>query len=221
MKFSIHKEGYTIILISFLLIAAIEATFILIFPVQSPVHILMYLAGLTLFFLIVRFFRNPQRQAVVDPHTVISGADGKVVVVEEVFEKEYFKDIRQQVSVFMSPMDVHVNWYPVGGKINYYKHTHGSYFIASHPKSSEHNERTTVVVETENNTQVMFRQIAGTVARRIICNSKAGVEVKQGDEMGIIRFGSRFDIFLPLSARIKIKPGQRVKGSETVIATIE
>jgi phosphatidylserine decarboxylase len=150
----------------------------------------------------------------------MSGADGKVVVIEEVFEKEYFNKKMKQVSVFMSPINVHVNWFPVSGVIRYFRHNHGYYFIASKPKSSDENERTTIVVETNQNKEIMFRQIAGTVARRIVCYAKENKEVTQGDELGIIKFGSRFDLFLPMNARIEVAIGQKVSGCKTVIAKL-
>jgi phosphatidylserine decarboxylase len=220
MKLKIHKEGYPVIVLVLFLLLTIVVTINLIAPNQTPIHYLLYLAGIVFYFFVVRFFRAPIRVIEPNPKIVLSGADGKVVVIEDVDESEYFNDKRKQVSVFMSPTDVHVNWFPVGGRINYFRHIQGSYFIASKPKSSVENERTSMVIQLSDGIEIMFRQIAGTVARRIVCYAKEGKFVEQGQEMGIIKFGSRFDFFLPLDAEIKVKLGQKVRGNETVIATL-
>jgi phosphatidylserine decarboxylase len=218
MKIKIHKEGYPVIVLVFFLLLTIVILINILFPVQTPVHYFLYLAGLVFYFFVVRFFRDPIRDLIPDDNLIVSGADGKVVVIEEVFEKEYFQRNMRQVSIFMSPSNVHVNWFPVGGQINYFRHNHGSYFIASKPKSSEENERTSIVVETSGKKEILFRQIAGTVARRIVCYAKEYKQVTQGDELGIIKFGSRFDLFLPLDAKVEVKMGQKVTGCETIIA---
>ena len=218
MKITIHKEGYPVIILILFILLTIILVLNIIFPYQTFYHYSLYLSAAVFYFFVIRFFRDPIREVIPDMDKVISGADGKIVVIEEVEEKEYFKGKRMQVSVFMSPTDVHVNWLPVSGKIKYYKHNPGFYFIASKPKSSEENERTTIVVELEDHKEIMFRQIAGTVARRIVCYAKEGKYVQQGDELGIIKFGSRFDIFLPLDTKIDVKLGQKVTGCETVIA---
>ena len=220
MKIKLHKEGYPVIILVFLLLASIVVTINVLFPTQTFIHVFLYLAGFVFYFFVVRFFRDPIRELVPDNTKIISGADGKVVVIEEVFEKEYFNEMRKQVSVFMSPTNVHVNWFPVGGNIKYFRHNHGFYFIASKPKSSDENERTTTLIETPEHKEILFRQIAGTVARRIVCYSKENKTVEQGEEMGIIKFGSRFDLFLPLDAEIKVEIGQKVTGCETLIATL-
>lgn len=220
MKIKLHVEGYPVIILVFLLLSVIIVLINILFPVQTFIHVILYLAGLIFYFFVVRFFRNPIRDLVPDNTKIISGADGKVVVIEEVIENEYFNEKRKQVSIFMSPTDVHVNWFPVGGIIKYFRHNHGFYFIASKPKSSDQNERTTTVIETPENKEILFRQIAGTVARRIVCYAKENKSVVQGEEMGIIKFGSRFDLFLPLDAEIKVELGQKVKGCETLIAII-
>lgn len=220
MKIKLHKEGYPVITLVFLLLAAIVVLINILFPVQTFIHLFLYLAGIIFYFFVVRFFRNPIRDLIPDNSKIISGADGKVVVIEEVIEKEYFNEPRKQVSVFMSPTNVHVNWFPIGGIIKYFRHNQGFYFIASKPKSSDQNERTTTVIQTPENKEILFRQIAGTVARRIVCYSKENKTVAQGEEMGIIKFGSRFDIFLPLDADIKVEIGQKVTGCETLIATL-
>ena len=220
MKIRIHKEGYPIIVLVFVLLATLVTVINIFFPIQTLIHILLYLAGLVFYFFVVRFFRDPIRPVTPNNDIILSGADGKVVVIEEVTETEYFNEPKIQLSVFMSPTNVHVNWYPVSGIIKYFKHNQGSYFIASKPKSSTENERTSLVIKTPDNREIMFRQIAGTVARRIICYAKEGKEIIQGDELGIIKFGSRFDFFLPLDAQVKVKIGDKVVGNETVIATL-
>ncbi|MCF8368223.1 MAG: phosphatidylserine decarboxylase family protein [Bacteroidales bacterium] len=220
MKITIHKEGWPVIVLVFFLLLTIVVLINIFVPHNGFVHYLLYLAGIVFYIFVIRFFRHPLRPVVPDPNIVLCGADGKVVVIEEVIENEYFKSKRKQVSVFMSPTNVHVNWSPAGGVIKYFRHIQGWYFIASKPKSSHENERTTVVIETENKEEIMFRQIAGTVARRIVCYAKEGKKVKQGDEIGIIKFGSRFDIFLPVEADIKVKIGDKVAGNQTIIARL-
>jgi phosphatidylserine decarboxylase len=220
MKFKIHKEGWPVIVLVFLLLLIIAVVINLIEPRQTALHLLLYLAALVFYFFVIRFFRDPIRPVEPDNSKIISGADGKVVVVEEVVEQEYFRRKCKQVSVFMSPTNVHVNWFPVGGQITYFRHIQGSFFIASTPKSSNENERTSIVMELADKQEVMFRQIAGTVARRIVCYAKESKIVQQGDEMGIIKFGSRFDFFLPLDADIKVKLGDKVTGCRTVIAEL-
>lgn len=218
MKVKIHKEGYPIIVLVLFLLLTIVVTINILFPEHTLIHYLLYLAGIIFYFFVVRFFRDPIRFVEPDNSKIISGADGKVVVIEDVYEKEYFKDKRKQVSVFMSPTNVHVNWFPIGGAVKYFRHNQGAFYVASKPKSSDENERTTIVVQTIDKKEVLFRQIAGTVARRIVCYAKEGHQANQGEEMGIIKFGSRFDIFLPLDAKVEVEIGQKVVGCETVIA---
>lgn len=217
----IHREGYVTILFIFLLLVVVLVLLNIIFPKQTIIHPLLYLMALAFFLFIVRFFRDPQRQVNIDDSKIISPADGKIVVVKEVEEPEYFKDTRIQVSIFMSSMDVHKNWYPVSGKIKFVKYHSGKYLVAWHPKSSTLNERTTVVIETPSKKQVLVRQIAGAVARRVINYSEEEQTVKQGDELGFIKFGSRVDIFLPMDTKINIHFNQKVKGCKTVIACLE
>ncbi len=204
-----------------LLVIIILVVINLIFPKQTIIHFILYGIAIVFYFFVVRFFRDPIREVEPDDNLIISGADGKVVVIEDVFEKEYFKDKRKQVSVFMSPLDIHVNWFPVSGKVKYFRHNQGFYFIASKPKSSDENERTTTVVELNNGTEILFRQIAGTVARRIVCYATDGKEATQGENLGIIKFGSRFDLFLPLDAKVEVELGQKVTGCETVMARLK
>ena len=170
--------------------------------------------------LVLQFFRNPKRNTPINPNHIISSVDGKVVVIEEVFENEYFNDKVRMVSVFMSPLNVHVTRYPISGKVVYSKYHPGKYLVAWHPKASEENERTTVVVENETFGKVMYRQIAGALAKRIVNYAKEGEVAKQGADAGFIKFGSRVDIYLPLKAEVKVTLGQKVKGGVDVIAEI-
>ena len=168
--------------------------------------------------LILQFFRNPKRITVLNDNTVVSPVDGKVVVIEEVFENEYFKEKRLQVSVFMSPINVHVTRYPIGGQVAYSKYHPGKYLVAWHPKASEENERTTVVVDNDTYGKVLYRQIAGALAKRIVNYAKEGDAATQGADSGFIKFGSRVDLFLPLDTKIKVNLNQKVKGGESIIA---
>ena len=220
MKIRIHKEGKPVIVLVLALLLVVVTIINIFFPIQTIIHFVIYLTALIFYFFVVRFFRDPIRPVIPNDDIILSGADGKVVVIEEVTESEYFKEKKIQLSVFMSPTNVHVNWYPVSGIIKFFRHNQGAYYIASKPKSSTENERTSLVIETVDKTEIMFRQIAGTVARRIVCYAKEGKQVSQGDDMGIIKFGSRFDFFLPLDADIKVKLGQKVVGNETVIARL-
>ncbi len=175
---------------------------------------------LILFFLIIQFFRNPRRDTQLNDAHIVAPVDGKVVVIEEVYEKEYFKDQRLMVSVFMSPINVHVTRHPVSGTVRYSKYHPGKYLVAWHPKASEENERTTVVVENEVAGEILYRQIAGALAKRIVNYAKVGDEVVQGSDSGFIKFGSRVDVFLPLGTPLEVKLNQKVKGGLSVIAKI-
>jgi len=212
----LHREGFTIIFVTTLVLLGLN------YGVQALAGeglISQIFLGLSLVFfvLVVQFFRNPSRNTPQGEGLIIAPADGKVVVIEEVEEPEYFKDKRKQVSIFMSPVNVHVNRAPVTGKVLYYKYFKGKYLVAWHPKSSTENERTTVVME-ENGKQVLFRQIAGALARRIVCYVKPGVELNRGDEYGFIKFGSRIDLYLPLDSEILVDLNQKTVGGETIIA---
>ena len=212
-----HKEGYKIIFIALLI--TVGLIFLIDFTVElSWLRTLLMVAVLIFFILILQFFRNPKRHTVISDKTIVSPVDGKVVVIEEVFEKEYFNDKRIQVSVFMSPINVHVTRYPIGGRVAYSKYHPGKYLVAWHPKSSEENERTTVVVENNSVGKILYRQIAGALAKRIVNYAKAEQQVIQGTDSGFIKFGSRVDVFLPLDANIKVELNQRVKGGESIIA---
>ncbi len=175
---------------------------------------------LVFYVVILQFFRNPKRKTIINDSNIISPVDGKVVVIEEVYEKEYFKDNRIQVSIFMSPLNVHVTRYPVGGKVTYCKYHPGKYLVAWHPKASEKNERNSIVVENKKIGEILFRQIAGAMARRIVNYAKPNLEIVQGTDAGFIKFGSRVDLFLPLNARLKVNLNDKVKGGERIIATL-
>ncbi|MDP2527971.1 phosphatidylserine decarboxylase family protein [Maribacter dokdonensis] len=213
-----HREGQKIILFSFLLVGVsilLAHFFIDIAWLKLTVQIL----GLIILIIILQFFRNPKRLAKKDFNEILSPVDGKVVVIEEVVEKEYFKDKRRQVSIFMSPVNVHVTRYPASGSITFSKYHPGKYLVAWHPKSSEENERTTVVIKTPKFGEILYRQIAGALARRIVNYAEEGESVQQGDDAGFIKFGSRVDLFLPLDCQINVKLNQKVKGAGTCIAT--
>jgi phosphatidylserine decarboxylase len=214
MKF-IHKEGYKIILTTIIILVALNYA-IASFEIKWLTTILL-VASIIFFFLILQFFRNPIRKVVAKESEVVAPADGKVVVIEEVEETEYFKDKRLQVSIFMSPINVHVNRYPINGKVRYAKYHPGKYLVAWHPKSSTENERTTVVVENDK-ISVLFRQIAGALARRIVMYSKENDTAVKGEDFGFIKFGSRVDLFFPIGTEINVELEQVVKGNQTVIA---
>lgn len=216
----IHKEGQRIISISAILIVLAGTVLTVIFYTAGWYLFLVWLPLVLLLAFLLRFFRVPDRPDLPDDDILYSPADGKVVVIEESEESEYFKDRRIQVSVFMSVWDVHINFFPFSGKVLYYKYHPGKYLVALNPKSSILNERTSVVVENKRNVPVLLRQIAGAVARRIICNAKPGESFKAGDEMGFIKFGSRVDIFLPPGTEILVKRGDQVFGKHTPIARI-
>ena len=190
----------------------------LIDPTFGIWNIIALVLTLGLLYIILQFFRNPPRIAKENENTIVSPADGKVVVIEEVEEPEYFKGKRIQVSVFMSPFNVHANRYPIAGTVEHAKYHPGLYLVAWHPKSSTENERTTVVVKDNRGREVLFRQIAGALAKRIVMYSTVGDKVKQGGEMGFIKFGSRVDIYLPLGTKIVVKKDEVVRGAESVIA---
>jgi phosphatidylserine decarboxylase len=216
----IHKEGYPTIAIIALTIAATLFSVNYYNPVQTLFHYSLYLVATVFFVFIIRFFRNPDRPVQVDNSRLIAPADGKVVVIEETQENEYFKSPRLQVSIFMSPNNVHKNWYPFSGRITYYRHHPGKFLVAWHPKSSEFNERTTVVIKKDDGTEILVRQIAGAVAQRISCYAREGQQISQGDELGFIKFGSRVDIFLPPGTKINVSKNQKVKGCRDIIAEL-
>jgi phosphatidylserine decarboxylase len=214
----IHKEGYKIISTSLLICASVVVIVNIIFPEQTFFHVGLYLSLAIVFGIVARFFRIPNRPLQNDPNLILCPADGTIVAIEEVVDQEFFNELRLQVSVFMSPNNVHVNLYPVSGKIVYTNYNPGSFLVAWHPKSSVENERTTVVIQKDAENSVMVRQIAGALARRIVCYAKTGERITQGCELGFIKFGSRVDLLLPLSAKILVKLDQKVKGGQTTIA---
>ena len=214
-----HKEGYKIIIVSFLL-SAIFTILIENFITTYNIKITLQTSVLLFFILILQFFRNPTRKTIIDPNKIIAPVDGKVVIIKEVFEKEYFKKKKLQVSIFMSPINVHVTRYAISGKVVLSKYHPGKYLVAWHPKSSEKNERTTIVIKSKVFGEILYRQIAGALARRIINYAKIGQNVIQGDDAGFIKFGSRVDLFLPIKTNIKVNLNDHVKGGIDSIAEV-
>jgi phosphatidylserine decarboxylase len=213
-----HKEGQKII---FVTLVFVVATSLLIDNLQLPwLAKLIQFTLLVILVLVLQFFRNPKRHTRHNDRQVIAPVDGKVVVIEEVEETEYFKEKRLQVSIFMSPINVHVTRYPVSGSVLFSKYHPGKYLVAWHPKASTENERTTVVVENKTYGKVLYRQIAGALARRIVNYAKEGTNAEQGTDAGFIKFGSRVDLFLPLDTNIKVKLNQKVKGGECIVAEL-
>ncbi len=218
MKF--HREGYP----SLFLVLVFSAILIFIakyfFPGSAVASGFAYLLSGFLILTILQFFRDPKRDFTTGDNLIIAPADGKVVVIEEVEEKEYFKDKRLQVSIFMSPINVHINRYPISGNVSFFKYHPGKFLAAWEPKSSTDNERTTVVVKHKNGQEILFRQIAGALARRIVWYCKEGDKAEQCREMGFIKFGSRVDLYLPLNTPLNVKVGDVVKGSQSILGEI-
>lgn len=212
-----HKEGTVSIIIG-LVVAGLLS--LLATQIEMPVWLSYLIIAIGILFLVIilQFFRNPKRSTIIDDTTIVSPVDGKVVVIEKVQENEYFKGERLMISVFMSPINVHVTRYPVGGKVSYSKYHPGKYLVAWHPKASEENERTTVVVDHKNGQQVMHRQIAGALAKRIVNYAVENDDIIQGGESGFIKFGSRVDLYLPVNTPVKVSLDQKVKGGVTVLA---
>lgn len=217
---SIHKEGYKILIIGFLILAVLNVIISIFVNNLLLIKWIFGIGSLILYIFLLFFFRLPARHLEPDPGLVYAPADGKVVVIEETEEKEYFKDTRLQVSIFMSPFNMHSNRYPVSGHIKYVEYQPGHNMVAWHPKSSELNERSTIVIETIKGTEILIRQIAGAIARRIVTYAKENQDVRQGDELGFIKFGSRVDIFLPVGTEIEIPILQQVKANKSIIAKI-
>ncbi len=213
-----HKEGGPSILLGTVFAVAvllIADKFIDI----NWLRMLVQIAGLVVLIIILQFFRNPKRIAIRNSDHILAPVDGKVVVIEEVYEGEFFKDKRLQVSIFMSPINVHVTRYAMDGIIKFSKYHPGKFLVAWHPKASEENERTTVVIENETFGQILYRQIAGALARRIVNYAQEGMQVVQGTDAGFIKFGSRVDLFLPLGTQINVELNQKAIGGKTIIAT--
>ena len=214
-----HREGYKIILNTFLI--TVTLSICVEYSIENFwIQKLLQLSAIIILLLILQFFRNPKRKTIIDKNHIISPVDGKVVNIKEVFEKVYFKDKRIQLSIFMSPVNVHVTRYAISGEVIFSKYHPGKYFVAWHPKSSELNERTTVVIENKTVGKVLYRQIAGAVARRIVNYAKVGDKAIQGNDAGFIKFGSRVDLFLPIGTKINVVIDQFVKGGIDKIASV-
>lgn len=214
----VHKEGFLVLLVVFLIWLALN----IIVGMTGELYFrcFTFLATTPVLILVIRFFRHPSRSIKLKPNSVLSPADGQIVAIEETTESEYFGDRRLQVSVFMSIYNVHVNWVPVPGVVKYFKHHNGRFMAAYLPKSSTDNERATTVIQMADGTEILARQIAGAVAKRIITYPKCDAIVNQRNELGFIRFGSRVDIFLPIGTKVYVELGQLVTGSQTVIADL-
>lgn len=217
---TIHKEGRTLLFVLLIVFFGINWGIAKYFPDNLSLQNLAIAGSIILYLIVLQFFRNPLFTVAKNEKQILAPADGKVVVIEETEETEYLKARRKQVSIFMSPVNVHVNRMPAGGTISYFKYHPGKYLVAWHPKSSTENERTTVVVKTPNGVEILFRQVAGALARRIKWYISEGQTLEQGQEFGFIKFGSRVDIYLPLDATIVVKPGDVTKGGRTVIAEL-
>ena len=217
---TIHREGRTLLFILLVALFLLNWGILYAYPESRMIQNSVILVSVLFYLLILQFFRNPIFDITKHEKQVLAPADGKVVVIEETVESEYFNERRKQVSIFMSPVNVHVNRMPVSGKISFYKYHPGKYLVAWHPKSSTENERTTVAVKMKEGPEILFRQIAGALARRIKCYVKEGQELEQGQEFGFIKFGSRVDVFLPLDAKVLVKIGDITKGGRTVIAEL-
>lgn len=217
----LHREGYTIMAITAIVLIIINLGINYLLPDGYWIPRLTLIASIVIFFLVVQFFRVPARVVRQSDREIVAPCDGKVVVIEEVVETEYFKGPRRQISIFMSPLNVHVNWNPISGVIQYFKYHPGLYLVAWHPKSSTENERTTVVIRNNEGIDVLFRQIAGAAARRIRWYVKEGDKVEQSTEMGFIKFGSRVDIYIPLDAEVKVNLQDKTVGSVTVLAQLK
>ncbi len=214
---TIHKEGYKIIFITFIILA-ILGVLVRYFIPNNIIQIILFVGFALELIWTISFFRVPKRIVAINDNHILASADGEVVAMEVVDENEFFHDSRIMISVFMSPFNIHVNWYPIKGKVIYTKYHKGKYLAAYNPKSSTDNERNSIAVESGNGKAVLVRQIAGVMARRIISYAKKGDIVEQGQEFGIIRFGSRVDFFIPVSSKVKIKIGDKVVAQKTIIA---
>ncbi|WP_378186939.1 phosphatidylserine decarboxylase family protein [Aquimarina sp. W85] len=213
-----HKEGFKIISVALVIFLGINVASYVAIQLEE-IQLAILVVSFAFLLLILQFFRNPKRKITLSDTTVVSPVDGKVVVIEEVFEKEYFNEKRLQVSIFMSPINVHVTRHPIGGKVVFSKYHPGKFLVAWHPKSSEENERTTVVVKN-NSTEILYRQIAGALAKRIVNYAIEGEKVTQGSDSGFIKFGSRVDVFLPIGTKVNVSLNEKVRGGESIIATL-
>ncbi len=216
---TIHKEGFGTILLVFAVLLAVNTGIFFLAGVE--VTKFTSLASFIIFSLVLNFFRNPKREAMIQDGAIIAPADGKIVAIEEVEEDEFLKTKCLQVSIFMSVFNVHINWYPIKGIVKYFRHHNGRFMAAYLPKSSTENERTTVVIENEKGTQILVRQVAGAMARRIVCYAEEEKGIAQGQQMGFIKFGSRVDLYLPLDSRIDVKLDQKVIGRQTILGWLK
>lgn len=216
---TIHKEGYGTIFLATAVLIAFNAG--IYFAAGIEVTKYSTLASFIIFSLVINFFRSPKRDAIIQDGAIVAPADGKIVTIEEVEEDEYLKTKCLQVSIFMSVFNVHINWFPIKGVVKYFRHHNGRFMAAYLPKSSTENERTTVVIENKNGTQVLLRQVAGAMARRIVCYAEEEKTISQGQQMGFIKFGSRVDIYLPLDSQIDVKLEQKVTGRQTIIGWLK
>lgn len=214
---TLHKEGFNSILLTIILLGLLNGGFHFFFPEQDLLLVFIGVLSLVFLYLILQFFRSPKRDQSIGDRLVIAPCDGKVVVIEQTTETEFYQDKRIQVSIFMSPLNVHINWYPISGIVKFLRYHEGKFLVAWHPKASTENERTTMVIEKVG-FSVLVRQIAGAVAKRIVYYPHENDKVKQGSELGFIKFGSRVDLYLPLDAKINVEIGQKTKGGVTVIA---
>ena len=218
---TIHKEGRLLLFVMLIVLSALNIAVYFTLNANPIFFQLSIAVSVIIFLLVLQFFRNPSFKIPIDANNVLAPADGKVVVIEETTEGEYLKDRRIQLSIFMSPVNVHVNRTPVAGSVEFFKYHAGKYLVAWHPKSSTENERTTMVLKMQNGVSVLVRQIAGAVARRIKWYAENGQSFAQGEEFGFIKFGSRVDVFLPLDAKIKVNIGDKTKGGRTVLASFD
>jgi phosphatidylserine decarboxylase len=217
----IHKAGYKIIVFTSLILLALLAAVHFIFAQFAYLRYGLYALDIAAILFIIRFFRYPNRTLEENPNAVYAPADGTIVVIEEVSEDKLLHEKRMQLSIFMSVLNVHVNFFPISGEVIEQEHFPGDKMVAWHPKSSELNEHTTVVVEDAQKRKVLVKQIAGALARRIVCRAKKGMQVEQGEELGMIKFGSRVDVLLPTNARINVKMNEKVRAKKTVLAYFE
>ncbi|MCU4155265.1 phosphatidylserine decarboxylase family protein [Carboxylicivirga sp. A043] len=216
---TIHKEGFGTILVVLAFLLAVNTGIYFLAGVE--VTKFTSLASFIVFALVLNFFRNPKRDAIIQDGAIVAPADGKVVAIEEVEEDEYLKTKCLQVSIFMSVFNVHINWFPIKGIVKYFRHHNGRFMAAYLPKSSTENERTSVVIENEKGTQILVRQVAGAMARRIVCYAEEETNISQGQQMGFIKFGSRVDLYLPLDTRIDVKLEQKVTGRQTILGWLK
>jgi len=218
---NIHKEGHKFLIISFLILLVVNLAIFFLIPDNIWIKNLVLIVTAILYVLFLQFFRNPSVISELNDKYILAPADGKVVVIEDTEESEYLNENRKQISIFMSPVNVHVNRNPVGGLVKYVKYHKGKYLVAWHPKSSTENERTTIVLQLKNGVEILMRQIAGAMAKRIKFYIKEGEEVQQGAEFGFIKFGSRVDLFLPLDAEVRVAIGDKTKAGKTVLAVLK